>query len=104
MMESLAFNIMARIDDLLYVDDATKQRAAAETASLYDQTRFNGTIPKQKRILPSPFSLQRSSSTSPFRFPSFYSLVRSPRGRAHALLNQSDLRARIDGALEKLTF
>lgn len=104
MMESLAFNIMARIDDLLYVDDATKQRAAAETTSLYDQTRFNGTIPKQKRILPSPFSLQRSSSTSPFRIPSFYSLVRSPRGRAHALLNQSDLRARIDGALEKLTF
>ncbi|KAK9216915.1 hypothetical protein WN944_008927 [Citrus x changshan-huyou] len=103
-MESLAFNIMARIDDLLYVDDATKQRAAAETASLYDQTRFNGTIPKQKRILPSPFSLQRSSSTSPFRIPSFYSLVRSPRGRAHSLLDQSDLRARIDGALEKLTF
>lgn len=29
-MESLAFNIMARIVDLLYVDDATKARAAAE--------------------------------------------------------------------------
>jgi hypothetical protein len=32
-MESLAFNIMARIDDLLYVDDATKQRATAESVS-----------------------------------------------------------------------
>ncbi|KAA8528794.1 hypothetical protein F0562_036149 [Nyssa sinensis] len=31
-MESLAFNIMARIDDLLYVDDATKLRA---TVSVY---------------------------------------------------------------------
>ncbi|XWS14406.1 hypothetical protein CRYUN_Cryun35bG0006500 [Craigia yunnanensis] len=36
-MESLAFNITARIDDLLYVDNATKQRAAAESISLYDQ-------------------------------------------------------------------
>ncbi|KAK1416483.1 hypothetical protein QVD17_32274 [Tagetes erecta] len=28
-IESLAFNLMARIDDLLYVDDATKKRATA---------------------------------------------------------------------------
>lgn len=103
-MESLAFNIMARIDDLLYVDDAMKQRAAAKTTSLYDQTRFNGSIPKQKQILPSPFSLQRGLSSSHFRIPSFYSLVRSPRGRPHSSLKQSDLRAPIDGALEKLTF
>ncbi|KAK1578364.1 hypothetical protein Q3G72_029730 [Acer saccharum] len=56
-MESLAFNIMARIDDLLYVDDATKQRAAAESTSLYDQGRFSCAVPKQKRISPSPFSI-----------------------------------------------
>ncbi|KAK0598766.1 hypothetical protein LWI29_037803 [Acer saccharum] len=56
-MESLAFNIMARIDDLLYVDDATKQRAAAESTSLYDQGRFSCAVPKQKRISPIPFSI-----------------------------------------------
>ena len=28
-MESLAINIIARIDDLLYIDDATKTRALA---------------------------------------------------------------------------
>ncbi|CAA6656048.1 unnamed protein product [Spirodela intermedia] len=31
-MESLAFNIIARIDDVIYVDDATKRCSAAETA------------------------------------------------------------------------
>ncbi|XP_009334421.2 rop guanine nucleotide exchange factor 1-like [Pyrus x bretschneideri] len=54
-MESIAFNIMARIDDLLYVDGSTKQQAAAESTSLYDQGRIGGTLPKQKRISPSPF-------------------------------------------------
>lgn len=108
MMESLAFNIMARIDDLLYVDDATKQRAAAESTSLYNQTRFNGAVPKQKRISPSPFSIQRSPSASPFRIPSFYSLkamVRSPgRAPTQSCLKRSNLRDPLDGALEKLSF
>ncbi|CAK9178361.1 unnamed protein product [Ilex paraguariensis] len=39
-MESLAFNLMARIDDLLHVDDATKQRAAAESVSMCGQRGF----------------------------------------------------------------
>lgn len=38
MMESLAFNLLARIDDLLYVDDATKQRAAEELVSMLGST------------------------------------------------------------------
>ncbi|KAM7517327.1 hypothetical protein LguiA_006910 [Lonicera macranthoides] len=37
-MESLAFNLLARIDDLLYVDDATKQRAAEELVSMLGST------------------------------------------------------------------
>lgn len=102
MMESLAFNIMARIDDLLYVDDATKQRAAVELTS-YDQGRFIGAVPKQKRISPSPFSIdQQSSAASSFRLPSFYSpdrIVRSP-----SRLNKIKLRDPLDEALEKLTF
>ncbi|KAE8696773.1 hypothetical protein F3Y22_tig00110646pilonHSYRG00019 [Hibiscus syriacus] len=40
-MESLAFNITARIDDLLYVDDATKKRAAAESITVYEPVRFD---------------------------------------------------------------
>ncbi|KAK4853922.1 hypothetical protein QYF36_016526 [Acer negundo] len=107
-MESLAFNIMARIDDLLYVDDATKQRAAAESTSLYDQGRFSCAVPKQKRISPSPFSIdQQSSSASSFRLPAFYSpdrMVRSPGGGTRRSLNKIKLRGPLDDALEKLTF
>lgn len=33
-LESLAFNLMARIEDLLYVDDATRHRSAAESPVL----------------------------------------------------------------------
>ncbi|TQD86543.1 hypothetical protein C1H46_027875 [Malus baccata] len=61
-MESIAFDIMAGIDDLLYVDGSTKQQAAAESTSLYDQGRIGGTLPKQKRISPSPSSVHRTSS------------------------------------------
>lgn len=71
-MESLAFNIMARIDDLLYVDDATKQRTASESVSLYDQGRFGGTLPKQKRISSGPFSIQHTSCASPITLPASY--------------------------------
>lgn len=60
-MESLAFNIMARIDDLLYVDDASKKRAAAMSTCLYEQRRFGGAVPKQKRMSRSPFSIQHNS-------------------------------------------
>ncbi|CAI0435019.1 unnamed protein product, partial [Linum tenue] len=59
-MESLAFNIMARIEDLLYVDDATKQRASAE--SLYTaQGRLSCSFAKQRWISPiAPFSFDHS--------------------------------------------
>lgn len=36
-LESLAFNLMARIEDLLYVDDATRRRAAEESVTTLDQ-------------------------------------------------------------------
>ena len=46
-MESLAFNIMARIDDVLYVDDATKR---------CDTARIDDVLHLQLRhsVLPSP--------------------------------------------------
>lgn len=64
-LESLAFNIMARIDDLLYINDATKRRAAADSMPSYDHGRFGNTcLPTQKRISQSHFSVQHASSVS----------------------------------------
>ncbi|CAL9203357.1 unnamed protein product [Musa hybrid cultivar] len=64
-MESLAFNIVARIDDLIFVDDATKNCAAPESISILNRGGVGG-IPIHKRISPSPFSFQNTPSASPF--------------------------------------
>ncbi|KAK6946499.1 PRONE domain, partial [Dillenia turbinata] len=80
-MESLAFNIIARIDDLLYVDDATKRCAAAESMSIFNGGGLGG-LPLQKRISPSPFSIHHTPHTSPFATPTFCSstpITGSPR-------------------------
>ncbi|KAF9621773.1 hypothetical protein IFM89_027627 [Coptis chinensis] len=68
-MESLAFNIMARIDDLLYVDDAIRQCVAAESMSMFGR----GGFPIQKKISPSPFSIRHTPYASPFATPTFCS-------------------------------
>ncbi|XP_011045480.1 PREDICTED: rop guanine nucleotide exchange factor 1 [Populus euphratica] len=69
-MESLAFNIMARIDDVIYVDDAIKQCAVAESMSLFNRGGLAG-LPIQKRMSPSPFSIQQSPFASPFATPTY---------------------------------
>ncbi|XWS24563.1 hypothetical protein CRYUN_Cryun28dG0113400 [Craigia yunnanensis] len=105
-LESLAFNITARIDDLLYVDDATKQRAAAESISLYDQGRFGGVLPKQRRIS-SPFSFQHAPSGIPCAMRASYSsdeIGESPDRRICNPLNNGNLRDPLDGSLERLAF
>ncbi|XP_071702280.1 rop guanine nucleotide exchange factor 1-like [Rutidosis leptorrhynchoides] len=71
-MESLAFNIMARIDDVIFVDDATKQYVASESSSIFNRGCF-GAHPVQKKICPSPFSIQPSPYSSPFATPTFCS-------------------------------
>ncbi|XP_020215005.1 rop guanine nucleotide exchange factor 1 [Cajanus cajan] len=71
-MESLAFNIMARIDDVLYVDDSIKRCAAADSLSLFSRGGFGG-MPIQKRFSPSPFPIQHTPYASPFATPSFCS-------------------------------
>lgn len=108
-MESLAFNIVARIDDLLYVDDATKQRAAAaavagDSTFLFDQERFGRTLPIQKQMSRSPFSIQHSPCASPFALPPFRSsqMHGCPRGRARNVVK--NVRYSTDEKLEKLTF
>ncbi|KAL1561120.1 rop guanine nucleotide exchange factor 1-like [Salvia divinorum] len=71
-LESIAFNLLARIDDLLYVDDATRQRAMAESQpilsrrgsvgahhDLYNQRTFSNQ---------SSFSSSSSLVGSPFRY------------------------------------
>ncbi|KAL9391234.1 hypothetical protein Peur_015154 [Populus x canadensis] len=69
--ESLAFNIMARIDDVLFVDDATKQCAAAESISLFNRGGLGG-HPIQKRMSPSPFSIKQSPFASPYGTPTYF--------------------------------
>uniref|UniRef100_A0A5B7C770 Putative rop guanine nucleotide exchange factor 1 n=1 Tax=Davidia involucrata TaxID=16924 RepID=A0A5B7C770_DAVIN len=89
-MESLAFNIMARIDDVLYVDDAIKRCAAAESMSFFSRGGLGG-LPIQKRMSPSPFSIQHTPYTSPFATPTFCfspPLAGSP-GRAPQLNKKS---------------
>ncbi|KAA8546145.1 hypothetical protein F0562_020961 [Nyssa sinensis] len=71
-MESLAFNIMARIDDVLYVDDAIKRCAAAESVSIFSRGGLGG-LPIQKRMSPSTFSVQHTPYTSPFATPTLCS-------------------------------
>ena len=96
-MESLAFNIMARIDDVLYVDDAIKHCTAAETISLFSMSCLSG-LPIQKRMSLSPHSIQHTLYASPFATPTFCSLTpltRSP-GRAPSSLKRNVLKEKPD--------
>ncbi|KAL4569661.1 hypothetical protein LXL04_025303 [Taraxacum kok-saghyz] len=71
--ESLAFNIMARIDDVIFVDnDARKDSHSMvpESVSIFNK---GSRAPIQKRMSPSPFSLQHSPFSSPFATPTFCS-------------------------------
>ncbi|KAL2241934.1 rop guanine nucleotide exchange factor 1 [Sesamum indicum] len=73
-MESLAFNLMARIDDLLYVDDATKRRAMAESISILNRRGSMGSHDLHNQNSPSSFSNQSSYSSSPTGSPFRYSV------------------------------
>ncbi|XVF73920.1 hypothetical protein PTKIN_Ptkin13bG0019500 [Pterospermum kingtungense] len=105
-MERLALNIMARIDDLLYVDDATKQRAAAESISLHDQGRFVCAVHKQRRISESPFSYQRAGTPGAMRasYSSSDEIGESPDRIVCNHLNNGNLRDPVNGSLERLAF
>ncbi|CAD5182061.1 unnamed protein product [Musa acuminata subsp. malaccensis] len=108
-MESLAFNIMARIDDLIFVDDATKKCAVAEAVSIFNRGGSGG-LPVQKRISPSPFSIQNTPYASPFATPTFCSstpVIGSPR-RLQTLVSKKSTQCPpqegkiISGDLEKV--
>ncbi|XP_047323285.1 rop guanine nucleotide exchange factor 1-like [Impatiens glandulifera] len=96
-MESLAFNMIARMDDVIYVNDiAEKQTAeAAESMAFFGRGGL-GCVPIQKRMSPSPFSIQHTPFASPFATPTFCSSPPQPRSPS------SRSRAR-DLKLEKLS-
>lgn len=96
---------MARIDDVLYVDDTIKRCAAAESIPLFNRGGFGG-LPIQKRMSPSPFSIQHTPYASPFATPTFCSSSPvsgspcSPR-RTHAVKKNSQATTNLKA--EKLT-
>ncbi|KAM6581251.1 hypothetical protein CsatA_005025 [Cannabis sativa] len=94
-MESVAFNIMARIDDILYVDDAIKKNADSQSApDLFGRSGGLGGLPLQKKISPSPFSIHHTPFASPLATPSMFSstpLDGSPGRTSLALKKNSDL-------------
>lgn len=102
-MESLAFNVMARIDDVLYVDDATKRCNALESMSFFNKGGLGG-LPIQKRMSPSPFSIQHTPYTSPFATPSFClsPLVGSSPGRAVSPVNKNGTKGAPNRKVEKV--
>lgn len=50
-IESLAFNVLARIDDVIYIDEATKQHASAQSNYLFDEDKLGGAVPIQRQKL-----------------------------------------------------
>ncbi|WOK94656.1 hypothetical protein Cni_G03361 [Canna indica] len=102
-MESLAFNIMARIDDLIFVDDATKKCAAVETVSIFNRGGLGG-LPVQKKISPSPFSIQNTPYASPFATPTFCSsspVTGSPT-RLQTSLSKRSFQSQHEGKTDKI--
>lgn len=90
-MESLAFNLMARIDDLLYVDNATRRRALEESASMISQGGSTDVLALQKHVSSGPISIQLNSCGPLLTRPTFCSgasLVRKPR-RGDASLKEA---------------
>lgn len=84
-LESLAFNLMARIIDLLYVDDATKQRAMAGSISMPNQRGLSGTDNVVNQKPRSSFSKRSFSSSSD---------PKSPVGPSFPLSRRSEARRR----------
>ncbi|KAK8580784.1 hypothetical protein V6N13_143844 [Hibiscus sabdariffa] len=104
-MESLAFNITARIDDLLYVDDATKKRAieAAESMSVYEPGRLDVGLPKSTN----PLSFQRSGMGTPCGLTTSYGsdeISESSDRRIHRPISNGNLRDSLNGSLVRLAY
>ncbi|WMV27793.1 hypothetical protein MTR67_021178 [Solanum verrucosum] len=85
-LESLAFNLMARIEDLLYVDDATRRRAAEESAAMLDQRGFFNAQSLQNQVpCASNFARNKSLPFSSKAFTSLDIVAESPERTAHSI-------------------
>nr|XP_043606704.1 rop guanine nucleotide exchange factor 1-like [Erigeron canadensis] len=93
-IESLAFNLMARIDDLLYVDDATKKRVAAEVRAAASQQ-----LKRSSTVRGSSWS---SMVTAPEFSPSPLT-IRTRDKRRFSYCSTSNIDS-MEEALERLTF
>ncbi|XP_071924210.1 rop guanine nucleotide exchange factor 1-like isoform X1 [Coffea arabica] len=100
-IEGLAFNLMARIEDLLYVDEATRLRAAAESLSFVDHRGLTGDFTMHKQFPSGPVSTQLNSCASLLRKPAFCSGV--PLVRKLKRIQKSSKNTP-DEKLERLTF
>ena len=81
-LESLAFNIIARIDDLLYVDDLTKHSDPHQYSPIPPSVNCRGVATKRVN---SPFSVPPSSNTpytTSFTTPNFSPTPLISPGRA----------------------
>lgn len=95
-LESMAFNVTARIDDVLYVDDTIRRSVSVtESPALFSIGGLNGRPAAQK-----PFSAQSSPYGSPFATPSLSIASRSPR-RAPLLYRSGTREKGVLGESEK---
>ncbi|KAK4348886.1 hypothetical protein RND71_031641 [Anisodus tanguticus] len=85
-LESLAFNLMARIEDLLYVDDATRRRAAEESAAMLNQKGFFNAQSLQNQV-PCASNLTRNKPLPSFpkAFSSLSAVAESPERTAQSI-------------------
>ena len=85
-LESLAYNVIARIDVLIFVDDTVKKSVAEEHFSIIPPVSRHS-----NKIVSTPFSLHLTSSppyATPFATPTPQS---SPRGHLFPLLLPAEL-------------
>ncbi|KAI4342212.1 hypothetical protein MLD38_026862 [Melastoma candidum] len=71
-MESLAFNIIARINDVIFVDDAVKRCSSVDSMPLFSRGGL-GCLPIQRRMSPSPFSIKQTPNATAFATPTLFS-------------------------------
>ncbi|XP_060199895.1 rop guanine nucleotide exchange factor 1-like [Lycium barbarum] len=86
-LESLAFNLMARIEDLLYVDDATRRRAAEESAAMLDQQQgfFNAHSLQNRVPCASNLAQNKSHPSLTRAFSSLDIVAESPEKTAQSI-------------------
>lgn len=98
-MESLAFNIVARIDDLLYVDDLTKHSDQFSSISKV------GVIAHKSVSIPYSVPISSTPYKTAYTTPSFspVQLVSPAKGERSQFLNSSKLPHRGFGVKKVLT-